>query len=400
MRRAEPSPGANAAAPCAQGSPLTAAARRVLVVQRRMTHYRVDFFEALRRELPRHGVELVLAYGDPMPDEAAKKDGAELPWAHRLPTRYLLGRRLCWQPFAPLLAGCDAVVLTPENKLLNNLGAQFLQRRSRVVFWGHGANLQAARVTLAERYKRWLARHVDWWLAYTEHSRPLIRRSGFPDERITVLNNAVDTATLSRQCALAREPQRLAASRRRFGVAGPRVGVSIGSLYADKRPAMLLEAAQAIRARVPDFELLVCGDGPEAPAVQAFCRDHPWAHYAGVVKGQDKADALAVARVLLSPGAVGLGVLDSFACALPLVTTDCGRHGPEIAYIDNGVNGVLSADRTEAFVDAAVGLLVDDAAHARLVERCAASAGEYTLERMVRNFARGVVACLEAPRWR
>jgi glycosyltransferase involved in cell wall biosynthesis len=379
---------------------MRAAARRVLVVQRRMTHYRVDFFEHLRRELPRHGVELVLAYGEPTPAEAAKRDGAELPWAHPLRTRYLLGTKLCWQPFAQVMSDCDAVVLTPENKLLNNLGAQFLQRRCKVVFWGHGANLQARRLTLAERYKRWLARHVDWWLAYTDHSRPLIARSGFPDDRITVLNNAVDTVRLAQQFAVARDPARMAASRRRFGIEGQRVGTYVGSLFADKRPAMLLDAAQAIRERVPDFELLVCGDGTDAPKVREFCRAHPWAHYAGVVKGQDKADALAISRVLLCPGAVGLGVLDSFACALPLVTTDCGLHGPEIAYITNGVNGVLSADDTGAFVDAAVHLLVDDAAHARLVERCAASAGEYTVERMAQNFARGVVSCLEAPPWR
>lgn len=379
---------------------MTAGSRRVLVVQRRMTHYRVAFFEVLRDELVRRGVELVLAHGDPMPEEAAKKDGAGLPWAHRLPTRYVLGTKLCWQPFAPLMSSCDAVVLTPENKLLNNLGAQFLQRRCKVVFWGHGANLQAGRLTLAERYKRWLARHVDWWLAYTEMSRPLITRSGFPDERITVLNNAVDTVRLSQQFVLAREPQRMEASRRRFGITGARVGIYVGSLFGDKRPAMLLDAARAIRERVPDFELLVCGDGPDAPRIEAFCREHPWAHYAGVAKGQDKADALALARVLLSPGAVGLGVLDSFACAVPLVTTDCGRHGPEIAYITNGVNGVLSEDRTAAFVDEAVRLLTDGVEHARLVRGCSAGAAEYTIERMAQNFARGVVACIEAPRWR
>jgi L-malate glycosyltransferase len=379
---------------------MTAVARRVLVVQRRMTHYRIDFFEALRRELPRHGVELVLAYGDPTPFEAAKKDGAELPWAQRLATHYPLGSRLCWQPFSSLMASCDAVVLTPENKLLNNLGAQFLQKRCKVVFWGHGANLQAGRVTLAEHYKRWLARHVDWWFAYTAWSRPLITRSGFPDGRITVLNNAVDTVRLASQFAQARTPERMQATRRRLGIVGERVGVYVGSLFDDKRPAMLLASARALRARAPDFELLVCGDGPDAPMVEAFCREHPWAHYAGVVKGQDKADALAISRVLLSPGPVGLGVLDSFACAVPLVTTDCGRHGPEIAYIENGVNGVLSEDSIDGFVDAALALLTDDVRHGRLVERCVASAGEYTIERMAQNFARGVVACLEAPRWR
>jgi hypothetical protein len=49
---------------------------------------------------------------------------------------------------------------------------------------------------------------------------------------------------------------------------------------------------------------------------------------------------------------------------------------------------------------AAARLLGDDAAHARLVQGCVASAGEYTVERMAENFARGVLACLEAPRWR
>lgn len=371
-----------------------------------MTHYRVAFFEALRRELARHAFELVLAYGEPAPAERSKKDGADLDWAQRLATRYWLGGRLCWQPFAAQMQGCDAVVLTPENKLLNNLGAQFLQRRCRVVFWGHGANLQAKRLTWAERYKRRLARHVDWWLAYTEMSRPLIRRSGFPDERITVLNNAVDTVGLASQIERARSAERLAAARARFGVGGPHVGIYVGSIYEDKRPRFLLDAALAIRARVPDFELLVLGTGPDAGLVEAFCAQHPWARYAGAVTGQDKADALALARVMLNPGLVGLGILDSFVCGLPMLTTDCGLHSPEIAYLENGTNGakgangVMTPDALPDYVAASVRLLTDDAEHARLVRGCRASAGEYTVERMAQNFAQGVRACVEAPAWR
>jgi len=37
--------------------------RRVVVVQRRLTHYRVAFFESLRQQLATRGLELVLAYG-------------------------------------------------------------------------------------------------------------------------------------------------------------------------------------------------------------------------------------------------------------------------------------------------------------------------------------------------
>lgn len=376
------------------------APRRVLVVQRRMTHYRVPLFEALRRELPRHGCELVLAHGEPTETEARKRDGGELPWAERLPTTYLLDGKLCWQPFAHLMRSCDAVVLTPENKLVNNLGAQLLQRRCKVIFWGHGANLQGRADSLAERYKRSLARRVDWWLGYTEMSRPLITRSGFPDTRITILNNAVDTVELAAQMATARAPERLEAARARLGLKGSRIGIFIGSIYDEKRPAFLLEAARAIRERVPDFELLVLGTGVQANLVEDFCRAHPWARYPGILKGQDKADALALARVMLNPGLVGLGILDSFVSGVPMLTTDCGVHSPEIVYLANGINGVMAPDALPAYVDAAVQLLSDDAAHARLRAGCAASASEYTVERMAQNFGRGVAACLEAPRWR
>jgi glycosyltransferase involved in cell wall biosynthesis len=376
------------------------APRRVLVVQRRMTHYRVALFEALRRELPRHGCELVVAHGEPTEAEARKRDGGELPWAERLPTTYLLGGKLCWQPFSHLMHDCEAVVLTPENKLVNNLGAQLLQRRRKVIFWGHGANLQGRADSLAERYKRLLARRVDWWLGYTEMSRPLITRSGFPDARVTILNNAVDTVGLAAQIDKARAPERLDAARRRLGLTGSRLGIFIGSIYSEKRPDFLLDAAQAIRERVPDFELLVLGTGVDAGMVEAFCREHPWARYPGILKGQDKADALALARVMLNPGLVGLGILDSFVSGVPMLTTDCGLHSPEIAYLANGTNGVMTPDALPAYVDEAVRLLTDDAAHARQRAGCAASASEYTVERMAQNFARGLVACLEAPRWR
>lgn len=385
-----PSPAASAA---------TRRRPRVLVVQRRMTHYRVPFFEALRRALDGAGCELVLAYGAPTAAEGTKRDEGQVAWAHRLPTRYLLGGRLCWQPFAPLMRDADVAVLTPENKLVNNLPAQLLQQRCRIMLWGHGANLQGDPHSLRERVKRWVGRHADWWLAYTAMSLPLIRRTGFPAERVTVLNNAVDTVELSALHAAVTEAD-VRAVRERYRLAGGHVGVYVGSLYADKRIDVLLDAAHRIRARVPDFELLVFGSGPQKPEVEAFCAAHPWAHYGGVATGRDKVAALAASRVMLNPGLVGLGILDSFVCGVPMLTTDCGLHSPEIAYLDNGVNGVMTPDDTGAFVDAAVKLLQDPAALERLRSGCRESAKEYTVENMAARFAGGVRQCLEAPRWR
>jgi glycosyltransferase involved in cell wall biosynthesis len=373
--------------------------RRVLVVQRQLEHYRIPFFEALRAEMPRRGCELILAYGDPDPSRAPPRQPMTVEWARRLPTAQFFGGRLCIQPFAHLLDKVDAVVLAAENKMINNLRTQFMPGKSRVVLWGHGANLQGRDHTLRERFKRHVARQADWWLGYTEVSRPLIARSGFPAERVTILNNAIDTVGLaamkSRVTTASQEVARL-----KFGIQGSQVGVFMGSLYGHKHIPFLLAAALEIKRRIPDFELLVIGDGPDRSLVDDFCRQHRWAHALGAMTGPEMADAVSLGRVMLNPGLVGLSILDSFVFTVPMLTTDCGVHSPEIAYLDHDRNGIMTRyDRSE-YAQAAAALLTNDAQRLRLQIGCADSAGRYTVERMARRFAEGVDACLGVPAWR
>jgi L-malate glycosyltransferase len=372
------------------------ALRKVLVIQRRMPHYRVAFFEALRREAPHHGLELVLAYGDPTHEEGHKEDSADIQWAQRLPTRYFFGGRVCWQPYSHLMPADGVTVITHENKLVNNLPVQLLPQRSRIVLWGHGANLQGKADAFRERFKRWLAGHADWWLGYTEISRALIEGSGFPADRITILDNAVDTAEMAAMRARV-TPERLAQTRLRLGLRSSQVGVFVGSMYAEKRIGFLLQAAGEVRRRVPDFELLVIGGGVAAGEVASFCSKNKWAHFLGVCKGQDKVDALALARVMLNPGLIGLGILDSFVCGVPMLTTDCGLHSPEIAYLRNGINGVMTLDALPEYSDAVVRVLTDDSLLVALQMGCAESAAKYTVENMAANFCKGVASCLVAP---
>lgn len=377
--------------------PMTsAAARRVLVVQRRLTHYRVPFFEILRADLRAAGLELCLAHGEPTAQEATKRDSGELLWATRLPTRYFLDGRVCWQPFGHLARDAAVTVITAENKLLCNLGEQFLATHRRVMLWGHGANLQGDRHSLRERFKARLALRADWWLAYTDMSRDLVRALGFPAERITVLDNSVDTTEMRSQFD-AVTPEAQARLRAELGLGGGPVGLFLGSLYAEKRIEFLLDAARAVRDRVPGFELLVMGTGPQQALVQAFAAEAPWVKVLGLRKGPDKALAASLADVMLNPGLVGLNILDSFAGGLPMLTTDCGLHSPEIAYLKPGVNGVMTANTLAAYVDACVELLQDAPRREAMRARCLADAAHYTLAHMSEQFTQGVVGALAAP---
>jgi L-malate glycosyltransferase len=97
---------------------------------------------------------------------------------------------------------------------------------------------------------------------------------------------------------------------------------------------------------------------------------------------------------------VGLGILDSFVFGVPMITTDCGLHSPEIAYLKPGANGVMTRDDVGEFALAVSSLLSDPLALASMGRACLNSASEYSIENMAARFADGIATALAAPRLR
>ncbi len=374
----------------------------VVIVQRRLTHYRVPLFDKLRAGLDADGVRLRLLHGAPTAEDATKHDEGRVDWAEPLPATDLLGGRLCWQPYGAPTANAELVIITQENRFLYNLWALSAGRARghprRIAFWGHGANLQSRnRDSWRERFKRFWALRVDWWFAYTAMSVELVRRDGFAPERITNVENAIDTRTLAADCASVTGAD-LEAARRRLGLQGARVGMFMGSLYEPKRLPFLLDAGAQLAARVPGFTLLVSGDGPQRAIIADAARTRPWLRQLGMQKGRDKAVALRLSEVMLNPGLVGLGILDAFTAGLPLVTTDCRIHSPEIAYLRSGENGVMTPNTLEAYVEGVAALLGNEAERRRLGVNAQSAANHYTIENMAQRFRSGIHGALQLAR--
>lgn len=377
------------------------AKRRVLIHQRRLTHYRVPLFEQLRALLAEDGITLDLVHGQPDPGELGKRDSGHLPWAMQVQNRYwrIGNKYACWQPTPPLPAAPDLVIVTQENSLLSNY-TLLLKRHfggPLLAYWGHGANLQSGNPHgLKESFKRWTTTKVDWWFAYTGMSVELVRRSGFPPGHITNLENAIDISSLKRYLAQI-SAEKVDALRAHLGWGNEcvgHVGLFLGSLYADKRLDFLFQAADRLHVLDPLFHLLIVGDGPQRPVVEDACRNRPWCAWAGAQSGQEKARHLAFADVLLNPGLVGLGILDAFASGTPMVTTDCGLHSPEIDYLRNGENGLMTANTLEGFVAGVHQVLADQFSRERLAKGCEAAASRYTVENMAVNFHAGILQAL------
>lgn len=372
---------------------------KVAILQHRLLHYRVGLFEQLRSVCARRGIELRLIYGEASPREMAKKDEGTLPWADKVYNRYwqVGDRDILWQPFPAALKDADLVVVMQESRILSNylLLLSRIWSPRKVAYWGHGRNFQSdAPAGLREKWKKFLLTRVDWWFAYTEMTVDILRNAGYPAQRITCLNNAIDTSSFQADLVSCTVDD-IAKEKTRLGIASnATIGVFCGSLYPDKGLELLIDSSDLIRKSIPDFALIVIGDGPSMPQMRNAAVNRPWLHLVGVRKGKEKALYFRLGNVMLNPGSVGLHIVDAFCSGIIIVTTKTARHGPEIAYLRDGENGVYGGNTPELYSRAVLSIIQDPIRLQKMKATALVDSERYTLKNMVQRFADGIESAL------
>jgi glycosyltransferase involved in cell wall biosynthesis len=370
--------------------------KRVLFIQEVLLQYRVPFFQLLRQTLDKYDVDVDLVYGRPRGEFLPRRDSASISWATEVRNLAIpvLGRDIVWQPALRRALKSDLVILEQATRhLLNYPLVMNGSRGPRVAFWGHGKTYTHADSQANQALKWWVARRGAWFFAYTEGAADQIARRGFPRDHISVVQNSIDTQELRQQCRSV-SSSALAELRDRLNLESTHVALFLGSLDEYKRLGFLFQAAEEIASRVPDFVLVVAGDGVLRRTVLAQ-REKPWIRYVGPVFGANKASLGVLAKVLLMPGRVGLLAVDSFAMETPIVTTRWAYHAPEFEYLVHGQNCLMSDDDMASYVNAVESVMKDDGLRARLVDGCQSSAAVYSLQAMVERFTTGVLSALE-----
>ena len=369
-----------------------------------LTHYRAPFHERVRAILGERGIEYDLLYGQPTAAEELKGDVTTLDWATPIRNYHInCGTPLVWQSAWTALQRSDLAIIGQENRLLVNYPMQILHRcrgGPKIALWGHGRNFQSRSPDgLRESWKRYWSTRCDWWFGYTQETRRVLLRQGFPDSRITIFDNAVDTTAL-RRLAAETTLDRLREKRRELGLCGEAVGVFVGGLYEQKRLSFLLESAELIRAQIPNFELLIIGGGPEMPSLKERTSNLQWVRVLGPRFAREKVEIMLLGQIFLMPGLLGLAILDASAVGLPVATTNYPFHSPELAYLQHGVNGVVTTNwqSARAYADQVISLFKSHSELTRLSNSARQISVMYSIERMASQFTAGVVSAVKAPR--
>ena len=363
---------------------------KALIVYPWMPQYRRPFFEQLRAALAQQGVELEIAYGRPPGLLAQRGDAEELLGGVPLRERSLgVGRRRLSFWTMPPLDDVDLVIVEQGIRHLALYKALASRPRTcTLALWGHGRTYTEPVSGVEAWLKEKVTLRADWFFAYTKGGRRHIASYGFPEERVTVVQNS--------------QPMQVDAL---VGQAWDRANLSptglfVGGVDATKRIDLLLEAAVKIRSLVPDFQLIVAGKGLQESLVQEAAMRHEWIEYVGFADTGTKAELARRSTVLLMPGRVGLIVVDAMVFGLPLVTTTYRYHAPELEYLVDSDTVVITDENADAYARGVADLLNDEPRLRGLSEQLTAMAPTYTLDAMVANFAAGVRDAIAAGRRR
>lgn len=163
-------------------------------------------------------------------------------------------------------------------------------------------------------------------------------RTGFPASRISVIHNGVDSRRYSP------DPYVRARVREELGIGQSELCIGcVGNLSPVKDYKTLLRAIERFAAHNTGWRLIIFGDGPERPALQAFVQAHPeWAHRVsmpGIINRIPEMMKAFDVYVLpsLSEG-ISNSLLEAMATGLPVVATHTGGN-PEV--IVDGDCGLL-----------------------------------------------------------
>jgi len=183
-------------------------------------------------------------------------------------------------------------VIDPEAVLIHNhrIGREFLALASMAVARKRGLPF----VLTPYHHPRWHGyryRAADGVLTLTEAEAHELERLGVRPDRLHVIGGAGDQPI----------PADASRFRARIGSSGNPLVVFVGQLYEYKGVALLVAAAEALRARGVQVDLAFVG--PETRFSQSFFAKHrhSWIHVVGKVDNQTKWDAIEAATVVSVP---------------------------------------------------------------------------------------------------
>jgi len=349
----------------------------------------------LRHELPRHGIEFRVAAASPTGLQAERGDAVSAEGDFHINQSLIrLGNSsIQIRRIGEVIRNYRPDMIIIEQAIKNLESWQLLLKASRrpplIGLWGQGAPFSQNPSPAMARLKTSMTNRARWFFSYTQDGAAYVGQHGFSQDRITILQNSTDTASLRREFAQLTTVD-VDAFRTTHSLVHGKTGLFLGGIDSRKGIDFLIQAVRQIQIDEPDFRLLVAGAGSEVELVR-LTQTHGLAMtYLGPLEGTEKALALAACDFLLLPQWVGLVATDALAAGRPVVTTDHYTHAPEFSYLCEGTTRLTADHEVKAYANSVVKLIRDSDRLQMMQTHCYQDGANFSIESMGANFVEGI----------
>jgi glycosyltransferase involved in cell wall biosynthesis len=238
----------------------------------------------------------------------------------------------------------------------------------------HGWVKHSEKTPLYFAIDRWCLRRYAAVVAVSRDLFEECARLGVPPERLTQIDNAIDTAEFRRARPARESPLR---SSRPGGARSDRLVIgAVGRLSPEKGFTFLIEAVERLVARGRDVELWIAGEGEDQAELAARMQRSPARDRLRLLGFQSDTIALFEAFDVFALASLREGlpnvVLEAMAMEVPLVATRCGgmeafgRDGQDMLLVDKGSAEALERGLERMISDAGLRAQLASAARARI----------------------------------
>ena len=264
----------------------------------------------------------------------------------------------------------DYIIVTPNLRVLNFMPLYGKKYKEKMLAWGHLKGCTSAN-PVAAWVRRPLLRKMNALIFYEAGTRDEFLKKGFPKEKLFVANNTqyVDPATVT-----------LGLPKEYF--------LYVGRIQERKGVDLALRAFAVVKRETNDEDLrFVIVGGGDRETLDKVAQEEGITDsvvFTGAIHDLKRlGDVFSKAYAYVSPGHVGLGVLHSLACGVPVITCSGRLHSVEITNCkpDNSlvipyIVEDVAAAMSKLYKDKGLQQKMSEAAHKYYWENC-------TIDKMV-----------------
>ncbi len=310
--------------------------KKLIILQTVLPDYRKKFFSFIKEEL---GKDFDIYGGDFYFEESIQSDKSIL-FTKKVRNFYLFGRRALFQTgMWNIILQNNILVLEMNPRIISNWLILLIRKmiNRKTILWGHAWSRSGAH-SKKDKLRNSMRILGDTIIVYTETQKKELELK-MPNKSILAAPNAIfykNEMNISRSKKLITNI------------------IYVGRLTIEKKVLILVEAFhQAIEKLPKNASLLIIGAGEEEDKIKIYIINHNLSSrikLLGHIGSYDKLNELYSTSITsVSPGYIGLSVIQSFGFGVPMIVSRIEQHSPEIeAVIENENAMFFKTDKIES----------------------------------------------------